>query len=228
MAERNDTFWRAKEVQLSTFESSWYKEKVNTESKDSKDYSMGGTLNGDLEKIVGNHLVLAGPMVDGYLRQIGLAINAKLCRNTTGLAPPIVMYVPWQIQRHMAPLCIGYGAEVKMLNNNNPKKEKMIIFIENDDTAQKVFNPKRFDGSYYLAKRKFKKVVEDNKAENGNKMKTVYGGIAKVVVTTRTPLRFDYLFQKQTLTVTFYIQRYNENGFAIDATVQAMLNVNTS
>ena len=102
-----------------------------------------------------------------------------------------------------------------MLNNNNPKKEKMIIFIEYD-----VFNPKRFDGLYYLARRKFKKViVEDTKAENGKKTNTVYGGIAN------TPLRFDYLFQKQTLTVRFYIQRYNENDFAIDATVQEMLNV---
>ena len=40
----------------------------------------------------------------------------------------------------------------------------------------------------------------------------------------RFQIKLEYDFAKQMLTVLFYIQRYDENNFAVDATVQAMLN----
>ena len=57
------------------YEANWYKESVNQE--DSNTYSMGGDLDGELEKLTGNHLLLSGPLVDQYLSQIGMAMLEK-------------------------------------------------------------------------------------------------------------------------------------------------------
>ena len=85
MAERAEIFWHHREFEVSSLEGKWFKESVNP---DTTDYSMAGELTNDLERTVGNHLVLAGPMVDGYLKQIGSAMSWKLGRNATGLAAP--------------------------------------------------------------------------------------------------------------------------------------------
>ena len=67
----------------------------------------------------------------------------------------------------------------------------MIVFIEKEETASKVFSRKRFDGTYYLAKRKFKKVPIDADVGTPNKKKCemVYNGVGKVVISTPTPIR---------------------------------------
>ena len=65
------------ELDLGTFERNWYLEHVK---KDSSDYSMDGELSGYDEKVIGNNLVLAGPMIDGYLKEIGRALLNKLSR----------------------------------------------------------------------------------------------------------------------------------------------------
>ena len=116
MAERNQKFWNSNELTLSTFEREWYTTHVNKPELGSRKYDMGtDELDGDMERTVGNHLALVGPMIDTYLLQIGRSIHAKLARNITGLAVPISIFIPWQIQRHINALCTGYGAEVKMV-----------------------------------------------------------------------------------------------------------------
>ena len=110
-SERNATFWMPNQHKVSGFESQWYKEVV---SKDKRDYSMDGELKGDCEKVVGNHLLLAGPIIDGYLQEIGLAISAKLSRGSlTGLAPPVTIFLPKQVMGMLASLCCSYGADIK-------------------------------------------------------------------------------------------------------------------
>ena len=47
----------------------------------------------------------------------------------------------------------------------------------------------------------------------------VFNGHAQVPVTVMTPIRFEYLYSKQRITVTFYIQRYTADNFAIDMTL---------
>ena len=67
MAERNQKFWLDNELKLSTFESEWYKKLSDGESLNpSKDYSMNEELDGQLERTLGNHLALVGPMFDSY------------------------------------------------------------------------------------------------------------------------------------------------------------------
>ena len=159
MVECGDKFWMHRELQLSMFEGEWYKKNV---INDNTDYSMSKTLTGDSEKVVGNHLILSGPLVDSYLKQVGNAMSLKLSRKTTGLATPINVFIPWQVANHILSICTGYGAEVKVINDQkNKNRNKVIVFIAKEDSAQKIFNPKRFDGTYFLTKRKYSRVKLD-------------------------------------------------------------------
>ena len=148
MAERNNQFWNSKENQLKKFEAKWYSDSEHKE--DRKDYSMHGSLDGELEKVVGSHLLLAGPLIDSYLWEIGKACLEKLRRShLTGLAPPVVMFMPTQIFNYFSTMCVGYGADIK----RTPKK--YVMFLDKQEGAQKLFHPKRFDGTYFLTKRKW-------------------------------------------------------------------------
>ena len=55
-----------------------------------------------LEELIGNKLELVGPLVDGFLYEIGLSIHAKLGRSRmTGLMAPITLFMPFQIIKHI-------------------------------------------------------------------------------------------------------------------------------
>ena len=55
-----------------------------------------------LEELTGNKLELVSPLVDGFLKEIGLSINAKLARSRmTGLMAPINLFMPFQIFKHI-------------------------------------------------------------------------------------------------------------------------------
>jgi len=201
MAERGNTFWLSKERKVKRYEANWYKESVNQE--DSNTYSMGGDLDGELEKIIGNHLLLSGPLVDQYLSQIGMAMLEKLRRShLTGLVPPVVIFMPIQIYDYFSSLCVGYGGDIKKTT------KKTVIFLENMSKVKQLWHPKRFDGSYFLCKIQ----------------KMVYAGCAKVVVSLYTPIKLDYIESSQKLTVSFFIQRYDSKDYAIDKSLQALMN----
>ena len=234
MTERaNNSFWIDIEHKLCTFESSWYKEHVNKTQKpdgeeeqvvikhQQKDYSMGGQLNNSLEKVIGNHLVLVGPVVDSFLEEIGKGMYAKMTRGkSTGLMPPINLFCPWQIMKNIIGLCTGYGCDVKNINKGK-KTDKIVVFIEKSESAEKLFHPRRFNGICYLKKRHFakKKLLEGNE-----KPIWVYDGHSLVPVTMMTAIRFDYKYDTQKLMISFYVQRYNADNFPMDTTLQKTMN----
>ena len=164
--------------------------------------------------MVGNHLCLAGPMVDGYLQPIGKAINNKLGRETTGLAPAIKLYIPWEVAQHVFQIFQGYGAEFHEVKKN--KMRRLVLWVNEDAIARKIFNPKRFDGTYFLSKRIYKK------DESG---KLQLSSIAKVVVSKGTPIQVDYYFDSSTISMNFYIQHYTSDGIAVDSSVQDLINM---
>ena len=131
------------------------------------------------------------------------------------VAPVVSMYIPWQIFRFIVTLCGTYGA---LIHNTKPKKGRVYIILESDETAQKIFDPWRFDGTNYLSKRQYKKVPGLDK-----KLTTVYGGRAIVPVTMETPIRLEYVLSTNIVKITFYIQRYTADDLAIDAHVQTLI-----
>ena len=62
----------------------------------------------------------------------------------------------------------------------------------------------------FLVKRKVFQIFAPNDYE--------YAGCSKVVVTSHTPLVLSYETKSQKVVITFYIQRYDKNDIAVDAT----------
>ena len=103
----NNGFWIQREIKLRKLEVVWYNELAD-ENQAHPDYSMGGELDGSLEKIVGNHLLLAGPLIDFYLTEIGTAFLEKLRRShLTGAVPPVTTSMPIQIWDYLC-TCLLY------------------------------------------------------------------------------------------------------------------------
>lgn len=230
-SERNGKFWIHNELKLSSFEARWF-QKLNEEEDrtmtTTPDYSMNGVLDRELERTLGNRVVLAGPMVDTYLKEIGCLMSSRLSRSkVTGICGPVTIMIPWQIFRTMMGVIIGYKADTKYISGKKKgcTTEKQVFFIDKQETAEKLWSPRRFDGTNYLTKRFFKKVL--TRTENGNKKETVYAGCAKVVVSTNTPIRIDYYFQNQRMQLTYYIQRYDDESIARDMHMQQLINTNS-
>ena len=112
----------------------------------------------------------------------------------------MTLSMPIQIWDYLCKLLVGYGTDLKKTKNFT------VVWIEKEQSACKIFNPKRFDGSYPLCKRKYaKKLNEDNiQVEE-------YIGFAKVVDSLYTPIRFRYV-EKGKLTANCFIQRYDEHN----------------
>ena len=183
------------------------------------------------EKANGHHLCLAGPLIDKYMERLGKCIFEKLGRkHLTGVVQPIKEFIPSEIFVHMLSMFSCYGctehATYKKKTGAKRKKKttkelkKHFVWIENSLSSKKIFAPWRFDGTNYLVKRCFaRKVVSGT-----NKRKLQYDGHAAVVVTEETPIRLEYEYKTNILKLSFTIQRYTSDGFAIDSTVQAKMN----
>ena len=213
--ERIDKFWIKTDLRLSSFERSW----LRNEMELPKDYSMGSEMDTEVEQNVENRLILVGPMLDGYLKEIGIAMLSKLTRShLTGLIFLIKLYVPWQIMRFMAAIVESYRGSIQLLSPKKNKK-KFIFSIEKQDTAVQLFNPSRFNG-INLQKCKYFKIKDHGIA----KTKLSYVGESNVVVSINTPIRMKYFHNLNNLKVSFYIQRYTAESFVVDAAVQSVVN----
>lgn len=219
-SERAGKFWCRNVIKLKEVEKEWFSNFVMKELLD-RSYNMSDSkLDQQLERTVGNRIVLLGPMLDDYLQEIGQSMQNKLKGHLTGLATPVKMFIPYQVANQIVALFTGYGADVNFVSPVQVKKERIVIFITKKETAHSVFHPKRFNGSNFLCKRKFgKQLVGD-----GGKQKSVCQGVAKVVISHFTPMKVDYHVFSQQCFVYFFIQRYDANNFAIDANLQALMN----
>ena len=93
------------------------------------------------------------------------------------------------------------------------------MFLDKEDGASKLFHPKRFNGTYFLCKRKFENKLNEHKVNVHE-----YAGHAKVVVTLYTPMKFQFVNGSNKLITSFFIQRYDSQDFPVDKSLQALMN----
>ena len=166
-------------------------------------------------------MALVGPLYDAYLKQVGDFMKNKLSRcKATGLTNPVQMFIPWSIYRNILVLARGYSSDVQC----NAKGDKHYVTIAKMDTAMKLFSTVRFAGECVLAYQHFTRVPAEMQ---GGKMVSKYNGRGVVVVITTTPLCLDYNVTKETVTLSFYVQRYTADDFVVDASLQALMNLET-
>ena len=210
--ERPKHFWnRALVAMKFSFEPIWLDAAWKAEQK--PNFGMRN-LEAVLEKRCSLKLEITGPLIDSYLKEIGRAFWVKLGRSKcTGLMPPIKVFIPYNIFRHICTMCVGYGADMTCEEN-----KKIALEVNTLDTASKVFSPVRFEGDNYLRKCHYVKVKQD-----GRNILT-FQGRAAVVVGKKTPILLEYSNRLEKLTVTFYVQRYDKNGFAQNLQLQSLCN----
>ena len=211
--ERSKRFWNASTVELKFgVERKWLDAVWKCQSK--PDMGMRN-LDPILEERASYKLEIVGPLIDSYLTEIGRAMFAKLGRSrNTGLMPPVKLFIPYPIFRHVCNIVVRYGGSM------STKKGRMSLEISKMDTATKVFSPVRCQGDNLLMKRHFDKI-----RENGRNI-FKYSGRAAVVVTSTTPIILDFHLKQEKVTILFYVQRYDKSDFSLDATLQALLNRN--
>ena len=193
--ERQKHFWnRALIAMKFNLEPTWLDATWKAERK--PNFGMRD-LDAILEERCSFKLEIVGPLIDGYLGEIGKAFWAKLGRSKcTGLMPPIKLYIPYNIYRHISTMCVGYGADMSCIGKNS---QQMVLRITGTETASKVFSPARFAGDNYLRKRLYCKV------NKGGRNILQFSGKAAVVVGVNTPIQMDYSTKTEKVTVTFFV-----------------------
>lgn len=209
-SERNEKFWNTSTVEMkSIVEKKWIK--AVRVAKNKPNYGMG-EMDSLHEEVCGNKLEMAGPLIDCYLRELGEGLKKKQTHSkATGLVNPIVLFIPWIIFRHILTLARGYRCEV----NVSKSGKKIEVTIANQAMARKMFCLSRFSGQNYLSHSKFKKLSDG---------KYRYSGRSAVVITKNTPMKLDYNMTANRVTLSAFIQRYTEDGFAIDSQLQKIMN----
>ena len=208
--ERDDSFWNRSVVLLkSTVQPQWLEMVHNAKRK--PNYGMRG-LNGIMEERMLNKIELVGPVVDSYVKHMGNLIYSKLARSkNTGLMSPITIFIPWSIFRHICVLVVGYGGDMKTTTR------KIVLTLSSSNSAKKVFSPVRMKGTNCLKKRVYKSVMHKGKRVS------LLNGRAAVVVTDKSPILCCYNTKKECVVVSFYVQRYDINDFAIDLSLQKLI-----
>lgn len=152
--ERSERFWNASIVELKFGVEKLWLDAVSN-SKEKPNLGMRN-LDPILEERAGFNLELVGPMIDSYFGEIGRGIAAKLGRSRcTGLMPPLRLFVPYVVFRHLCNIIVGYGGWL-----TSTKDRMSVVVINTTENAEKVFSLARFQGKNFLKKRHFEKVME--------------------------------------------------------------------
>ena len=211
--ERGVGFWKRNSVALKF---SIKKERVRMVclAKEKPNYIMRD-LDPVLEELTGNKLDLVGPVLDGFNQEIRFFMYSKLERSrTTGLMSPVVLFIPFQIFKHLWVLVQGYSSSAETSNNG----EKITLHLFKAETATKIWSPAQFSGENFVRKCHFEKARECVCVVRH------YNGKSSMVVTQATPVEMDFSMKQQRVTTKFYVQRCYRNGFAKDASLQKLVN----
>lgn len=142
-------------------------------------------------------------------------MSAKLSRPwMTRLVSPSVLFMPFPIFRHLWVFVQGYGGSTEAKQNG----ERITLKILKAGTAAKIWSPARFSGENFLSKTHFEKIPE------GSRVIQHYNGKSLAVVTEATPILMDFSKKHQRVTTTFYVQRYDRNGFVKDSSLRKLMN----
>ncbi|XP_066269206.1 uncharacterized protein [Branchiostoma lanceolatum] len=184
------------------------------------DYGMMD-LDREIEEISGNALLLSGPLNDFFLTQIGGEIAARLKRNSgTGLTT-FEDKVPPTIFSQLMYLMKRYGAQVDLSGTKGAGMYGTVeVTITSLAVLNKVFSGTRSDGRNYLLKMHFDK-------ERTPDMQVIshYRGKTQVVVTESRPFKLQYNSSRGKVAVSFFRQKYDRNGMAINTQLQAALSI---
>ena len=144
-------------------------------------------IDEDVEKQNTGGLLLAAPLVDLYLKEIGTAILTKLQRpRLTGLLVSKPILIPWSVMTCIVKLIISYGRPKELGEDKGSKclttlkkngHKIMEIVVCKESCSKKVWHPLRF-GKTLTSRRRYSKVPVPEE----NRQKSVFAGSSRLVV----------------------------------------------
>ena len=137
--ERNSSSWNLLVLKSQVCQSEWKNFVSNVEDSF---FNLAENLDENIERATATDVVVAGPMIYLYLKDIGQCMFSKLGRGrNTGLHSSVHILLPWQIFTCLIKLIMKYGVStegatcnVKIRNN----KEKLYTIIITKETCAKM------------------------------------------------------------------------------------------
>ena len=175
---------------------------------------MDDELYPTLEKKCNSKLIVSGPLVHTYIKEICSLMLNKLNRGKiTGVQSASPVLIPWQVMVNLMYLLRGYGATVK--TQQKKAKEKIFtVIVPSKICGRKIWSIKRCKKNF-LSRKKY---------QSNETGMYEYSGRSAIVITERTPVVITYNRGKQKAGLSFYIQRYNNQDLTVDAMLQARIN----
>ena len=137
-------------------------------------YNCDGEFDATIERKTHSNLIVSGPMVDVYIKELGSMMLSRLSKGKfTGIQQSSTILIPWQVYVNIIKLIKGYGGNIAAKLKKN-KEKSITITLPTQSCARKIWNVKRC-GRNFLSKGKFFKSLPPNDYE--------YVGCSKVVVT---------------------------------------------
>ena len=193
----------------------WYKSQFKADLlkvEDVGDLSMGGVLDDNVERRSCLKLVVVGPILDGYLNQMGIDFLKRLRHGkATGIVESRPFFFSFAVFIQFVKMVKAYGGNFDFVSG-----KCFVVKINKQSTTGKLFHPIRLGGVNYPVRRSFKKT--------GGRLKYRYDGQSRVVVMENTPITVTYKVKLQTCKLSFFVQRYNHLDEPVDIRLQAILN----
>ena len=168
LSEREVCPWFHLELKLHHVEEKW--EATIKEDKDS--YTLNGILDSVVEKKCNSKLMVSGPLIHVYLKELGSIMLHKLCRGKmTGIQSGNAILIPWLVMVNLMKLAQGYGATITSECKKN-KEKVLTVLINSEIYGNKLWHPKRLGGKMLLK-------INFTKGSSGFYM---YAGFSKVVI----------------------------------------------
>ena len=129
------------ELQLHCVKEKWLS--VTNKDGDDNYYSLDGALDAANEKASNNNLIVSGPKVACYLKELGNQMHSKLTRGKiTGIQSSSSILIQWQVMLNIMRLIKRYGWKVVAETKKN--KEKLFtVTISGENCSGKVWHSKR-------------------------------------------------------------------------------------
>ena len=117
--ERTTSYWNGLELKIQNLKD----ERGSVVDEEHEDlFSMGLDLDASLERKCSGGLILAGPLADYYIKEIGGGILNKLQRRkSTGIQTTNKISIPWQIMTNLLKLIKGYEDEMHVERKSKEK-----------------------------------------------------------------------------------------------------------
>ena len=139
LSKRKVCLWIHLELKLHHVEEKW--EATIKEDEDS--YTLNGIHDNVVEKKCNSKLMVSGPLIHVYLKELGSLMLHKLCRGKmTGIQSANAILIPWQVMVNLMKLAQGYGATITSECKKN-KEKVFTVLINSEICGNKLWHPKR-------------------------------------------------------------------------------------